>query len=363
MNSSSSPQSTNSKLPVFPNLPQINKLLPDTSTMKTCSQFCPSLHGAFRPVNPTKTDTVATASFPQLTVVQPKTDTNIASLKPLNDKGNFPPCNEEKEKGRQGRNSEDKRAKRAEKNRKFAKESRDRKRKYIQDLEAEVKHLREQLETHRQILKKYELLEKYSNIFGKEVYSTLVSVYREMHDAKQPASDHSVFVETLKKKVNEALEEQNHVLAQITKVMMRIMLPLPLRIAAWLSEKDIDLHDCESALIKLGPEVSIDHAKMIVNYMKELYPDKDKYCEMQANLANTGKNIKSLMKQMIECTSKVQMELVNYGKYLDTVIVPYSQPRLLGALSNLSPCFNRIPELSDNAILQNSLPIPICPND
>lgn len=359
MNSSSSPQCASNKLPALPNIPQINKLLPDNNTMRTCSQLWPSLHGAFKPVNPSKTDTVATASFPQLTVAQPKTDADTAFSKPPSGKRNFLPCNEEKEKSKLGRSSEDKRAKRAEKNRKFAKESRDRKRKYIQDLEAEVKHLREQLESRSQILKKYELLEKYSNIFGKEVYSTLVSVYREMHNAQQPANDHSVFVETLKRKVNEALEEQNHVLAQITRVMMRIMLPLPLRVAAWLSEKDVDLHDCEKALDKLGPEIPIEHAKMIVSYMKELYPDKNKYCEMQVNLANTGKKIKSLIKQMIECTSKVQTELGNYGKYLDTVIVPYSQPRLLGVLSNLSPCFNHIPELSDNAILQTSLAIPI----
>lgn len=353
MNNNTVPRCMGGKLPSLQYIPHLQDILSSNCSTKPRNCISPSPNGAFRPICSVNAPTVPASSPPKLTVIQQKFDNDITSLEPANGKRIFKECNEGEDKNKQHKTTEDKKAKRAEKNRKFAKESRDRKRKYILDLEAEVKHLREQLESHKQVLKKYELIEKHSNLLGREMYNTLMNVYREMYELDQPLTNHSLFIETLKKKISETFEEQSRVLTQITKVMMGIMLPLPIRISAWLSEKDIDLYDCEKALDKIGSEIPAEKVKMIVAHMRELYPDKEKYYEMQESLANAGTKIKSLMKQIIDHQKKVQIELINYERYLDTTMVNFSNPRFIEALVSLGPFFNCISELSDNAIWQS----------
>lgn len=357
MSINSLPRCIIGKLPSLSNIP-LPELFASSSPAFSFSCIYPSPNGAFKPISSARVsaECVADVSMPlQSALAQTKPDSPVASLLPSNAKRKLSSSNEEEEGKNKGEKTiEDRKAKRAEKNRKFAKESRDRKRKYIQDLEAEVKHLREQLETHKQMLRKYELLEKHGNSLGKEVYNTLVSVYREMNEQRQPLSNHSMFIETFKRKLDEAFEEQMCVLTQLSKAMMNIMLPLPLRISVWLSEKQIDLYDCEKALDKLGSEIPAEHTKMLVGYMRELYPDKKKYSEMLINLADAGSKIKSLMKLIIEHQKKIQNELINYGNYIDTSLLPDFNPRMMELLVGLSPYFSCIPELADYSICQAS---------
>eukprot|EP00826_Nyctotherus_ovalis_P064505 TRINITY_DN9463_c0_g1_i25.p1 TRINITY_DN9463_c0_g1~~TRINITY_DN9463_c0_g1_i25.p1 ORF type:complete len:319 (-),score=67.24 TRINITY_DN9463_c0_g1_i25:40-996(-) len=312
MNINSLPRCIIGKLPSLSNIPLPELFAPSSPTF-SFNCICPSPNGAFKPVSAASASAgcVVNVSEPLQPALAPaRPDTLPGSLRPFNGKRKLSSSNEEEEGKSKGEKTvEDRKAKRAEKNRKFAKESRDRKRKYIQDLEAEVKHLREQLEVHKQRLRKYELLEKHGNSLGKEVYNMVVSVYREMNEFKQPLSNHSIFIETFKKKIDEAFEEQRCIITQLSKVMMNIMLPLPLRISVWLSEKQIDLYDCEKALDKLGSEIPTEHIKMLVCYMREVYPDKKKYSEMLINLADTGNKIKSLMKLIIEPVSYTHLTL------------------------------------------------------
>ena len=91
--------------------------------------------------------------------------------------------------------AEDKKAMRAEKNRQFAKESRERRRKYVQNLEQEVNQLKEEIESYKIRLKKYELIEKFKTPIGFELYDTIVSIYKEMHDNNEPVTNQNLFVE------------------------------------------------------------------------------------------------------------------------------------------------------------------------
>ena len=96
-----------------------------------------------------------------------------------------------------------KKAIRAEKNRKFAKESRERKRKYIQSLEMEVNELKIQLEFYRQKLQKYELIENGNISFGDEIKTTLVDACTQMNVVNQPITNNSLFSEILKERLQE----------------------------------------------------------------------------------------------------------------------------------------------------------------
>jgi len=327
-----------SHLPVFP--PQTNP------TTMNYNSIHPSPNGAFKPINSSKSSTaecpVPSTRPAQSLPMQAKCDTDITSTEPATAKRKLNACDEEEDKVRI---VEERKARRAEKNRKFAKESRDRKRKHVQDLENEVKYLREQLENYKQRLKKYELIEKHSNGLGKEVYNTLINIYQEMNRLNLPLTNHSAFVEGLKKKVTETFEEQKCALMQLTRAMVDIALPLPLRMAIWLNENQVDLLDYEKRLENLGAEPPANHIKILVNCIKELCPEKAKYYEMQSDLADIGKRIKSFMKQVIKLQNEIQKELVSYEKYIDTKLVPDGHAQILKVLVSLSPYFNSIIEV------------------
>ncbi len=115
---------------------------------------------------------------------------------------------------------EEKKAIRAEKNRRFAKESRDRKRRYVQELEAEVKDLRKQVEFYKSRLSKYELIEKQRNMFGYELYATISGVYKEMYEKHQSVTDTALFVKALEKKFDQCVEERRKALEQLARTMV-----------------------------------------------------------------------------------------------------------------------------------------------
>lgn len=101
----------------------------------------------------------------------------------------------------------------------------------MQDLEREVKYLREQLEISKQKLKSYELVDKHSNGLGKDMCNILAESYKEMYELNQPLNNYAAFIETLQKRMLKYFEELKYVLTQLTKTMMRIILPSPLRVS------------------------------------------------------------------------------------------------------------------------------------
>ena len=245
-----------------------------------------------------------------------------------------------------------KKASRAEKNRKFAKESRDRKRKYIHDLEVQVKELEMQIEIYREKLQKYELIEKCSNALGTGIYTTLINVCSEMYKTNQPLSNNFVFIETFKKKFEESLEGQRLALRQLTKIMVNISMPLPVRLSMWAIEKDIDITDYEKAISLLGGKVPDEDIKTLAKYINDIYPEKQKYKEMQIHMSDSGNRIKSLMKQIIELEKKIQIERCELGKYVTTDVVPNYNIQSIEVLAKITQHLFSIPDVSDYAIYQ-----------
>lgn len=119
-----------------------------------------------------------------------------------------------------------------------------------------------------------------------------------------------------------------------------------------MSEKKIDIYDCEKSLEKFGPGLPIDQIKVLARYLKEIYPSKEKYRETNTKIIEAGKKIKILMKQIIEGQKKVQTELLNYGRCIGDYIYLSSNLKVIEALTRLSSYFCCFPELSDSAIYQ-----------
>ena len=314
------------------------------SSILPSAHCCPMFHGAFQSTC-FKKNILPDVSLP---LVSDTKDLNSDELQ----LGKLPTKCKSKRGGRKPSliSPEDKKIHRAEKNRKFAKESRDRKRKYIQDLETQVKELKLQIEIFQVKLQKYELIEKHADSLNRELHSTLVSVCREMYNNDQPLDNTFVFTETFKRNYSKTLEEQRLVLKQLIKAMLNIAMPLPSRISLWLSNNNIDFYDYENTQKVLGSIIPIEYITLLSNYTKEAYPNKDIYLNMQRKFIDTGDKIRNLMCQIVEFQKGIQNELENFGKFVGMEGVVASDPRLIEILAKVCPYLANIPELNDFTI-------------
>eukprot|EP01022_Parablepharisma_sp_SALTPOND_P012448 TRINITY_DN15_c0_g1_i1.p2 TRINITY_DN15_c0_g1~~TRINITY_DN15_c0_g1_i1.p2 ORF type:complete len:450 (+),score=61.99 TRINITY_DN15_c0_g1_i1:2762-4111(+) len=247
---------------------------------------------------------------------------------------------------------EESKKKRAEKNRKFAKESRDRKRKYVQELEQEVTRLKQQVEYYKTRLSKYDLIEKQRNTFAYEFYATISNVYKEMYEKKQSVTDTALFVKTLEAKFDQCLEERRKALEQLARAMVEVIMPLSTKITMWIAEKNMDVYDPEKVAQAMSPDISLEQAKVLVKYTKMTFPDRKKHNEMQVFMAASGKRIKLLVKQLIECQKKAQVELQKVGQYLKKNVLPNYNVYMIDAFMKAVTHITAKPELSDYAIYQ-----------
>eukprot|EP00826_Nyctotherus_ovalis_P054075 TRINITY_DN7062_c0_g1_i17.p1 TRINITY_DN7062_c0_g1~~TRINITY_DN7062_c0_g1_i17.p1 ORF type:complete len:370 (+),score=112.25 TRINITY_DN7062_c0_g1_i17:98-1207(+) len=240
---------------------------------------------------------------------------------------------------------EEKKTLRAEKNRKFAKESRDRKRQYVQNLEVEVKELRREVQLYRARLQKYALIEKHKNTGHYDIYSLIAAIYKEMNERNQPITNNSLFIEALRRtKMNHLLERQMAV-EQLTREMTNIVFPDCLKFAVWSFENNIDLYDAAKFSKILG--TSEEQAKAVIEYMKKLYPDKKVFRKIQILTTNTGKKVKEMMRQVILSQKRIFVELQRLESYVSDNLSPNYTMKTLEDLANLVPYIMPKPEFKE----------------
>eukprot|EP00826_Nyctotherus_ovalis_P040805 TRINITY_DN404_c0_g1_i4.p1 TRINITY_DN404_c0_g1~~TRINITY_DN404_c0_g1_i4.p1 ORF type:complete len:382 (-),score=121.03 TRINITY_DN404_c0_g1_i4:96-1241(-) len=229
----------------------------------------------------------------------------------------------------------DKKALRAERNRKFAKESRDRKRKYIETLEQQVTELKRAVEYYKQRLKKYELIDKYNSYVGYEIYDTLAKVHKEMQEKKLPASDSKSFTEIFIKTSKKNLEEQKSTLRMLTKEMLQILIPFPKRLSMWSAEQDLDPYNPEQIVKYSNSSISLDQAKLFVEYTKKIYPEKKLYNEVQLMKASMAKKVRSIAKELIGCQKKIHYEYQKMDKYFSKRVIADFRPELMEVFAKI----------------------------
>jgi len=220
--------------------------------------------------------------------------------------------------------SNEKKQTRAERNKRYAKESRDRKKKYIEDLEQQVLILKREVEIYNARLKNYELIEKFKNNIGNEFYEELRKAQKNMFINNKEA-----LTKSLRNYCNQLLNEQMDVLRLVTKMLMDISLPIPLRVCMWLSDKNIDQMNAKEIAQMMSPIITLEQAQSIIDYEKKFDPDGVK-CKKFRELINTNtKKIKDSLKNIIEQQREIAIVFKDITSFISENTMPYSTPYIL----------------------------------
>ena len=309
------------------------------------SQYSLNYHNAFKLIKPAIFNSEKFPILPcHLNSFPNEVKTDLAELKPEDQL----PKEIEVSKKMELLNSSIKKAIRAEKNRKFAKESRERKRKYIQSLEMEVKELKIQLEFYRQKLQKYELIENGIISFGDEIKTTLVDACTQMNVVNQPITNNSLFSEILKERLRKKFIEQRMALEQLTKMMMSALLANSVKVSRWVAENNIDIYDSK----KIEDHIESRCILAFSHCIRQSYPDRKSHNDVQSYISSIGSRLKSLMYRILECQNQAQAELISLENYMKENVAPKFTIQQIEILAQMIPFFNSIPELKDHTIYQ-----------
>jgi len=241
---------------------------------------------------------------------------------------------------------------RAEKNRKFAKESRDRKRKYIEDLKNEIEKLKTEVEYYKIRLSKYELIDKKRISFMDEFRETVFAIYNEMREKQLDMTSKDMFMKMLEKSFDKEIEERKKALEQLARTMVEVIMLPTTRISLWINETHMNVFDPENIVEIMKPELNLDQAKVFSDYMKSMYPNEKEQKDITSFFLDSGNRVRSLVKQILECVRKAQIEIQKVGFYRKKEVLRKRAINLVEASKLLSVSYNisKRPDISDYAI-------------
>lgn len=241
---------------------------------------------------------------------------------------------------------------RAEKNKKYAKESRDRKRKYVEELELQVETLKGEVEMYKAKLKEYELLEKYKKSVGFEFYETMAKVYQDLNTNGESIANNSAFTKSLKKAICEVLDEQQTVLDLLTKNIVETMLPLPTRISMWMAEHNVDITDSDKVAQAFMNVLKSEQIKTLVDYMKIADPAGNLRKENNLFVSYTSKKVKGALKDLIASHKKLKLQLNKIKKHVCKSDIPLYTPYIAEMVARIGTEIAAVPEIKNCGICQ-----------
>lgn len=241
---------------------------------------------------------------------------------------------------------------RAEKNKKYAKESRDRKRKYVESLEIDIESLKAELETCKAKLKEYELVEKHKNSLGFELYEAMAKVYQDLNANNQPIANNEFFTKSLRKAIGQALDEQLKVLEMLTKSIMQVMLPLPTRISMWMAEHNIDTTNMEKVTQAFSKILNPEQAKTMAGYMQAIDPTGRLRKEHNLFTTSCSKKIKSALKELVHAYKKLKLTNIKVKNHVNDAEMPLYTPFIVEMMARVSTEIAANPEIKNCEICQ-----------
>ncbi len=242
-----------------------------------------------------------------------------------------------------------KKAIRAERNRFFARESRERRRTYLQSLEKEVASLKEQLELYKTRLEKYEVIERQRCMAGEEDHKMIVETIGEM---QRTGTDPSKFAQIITRKMEELGEERQAALEQLSQITLEIAVPRPLRLFLWQSEAGIDMYDPEGLNRLMGYKVSPDDVKYLKDREKFLPVDRETWGKMLARAASSAQAIRRYVRRVIDAQRGIQMEALKVWKEVKRKMMPNYGAEYAEMKMKCTPKLNGRPELSNAEIFK-----------
>ncbi len=235
----------------------------------------------------------------------------------------------------------------AENNRRFAKESRERKRIYVETLEKEVQALRLELSWYKARFAAYSLIDQKRDLRGEEWPNTVLAALEESR------TDPGQFGKILIRKLDEQFDERKRALEQLFRIALEIAVPLSLRYHMWKLENHIDIFNPKDMcrLVGYGPES--DQVNSHLAHIRQAHPECEEIeRDMKAKLTEKLHKIKQNVRQMLGCQKAIQtdtLRILNHMKqYLES---KYTAGLAVDDLHFVRLLNNR-PELSDASVLQ-----------
>eukprot|EP01022_Parablepharisma_sp_SALTPOND_P001539 TRINITY_DN1066_c1_g1_i3.p1 TRINITY_DN1066_c1_g1~~TRINITY_DN1066_c1_g1_i3.p1 ORF type:complete len:431 (+),score=32.19 TRINITY_DN1066_c1_g1_i3:213-1505(+) len=314
--------------------------------------------------------TFDTHFFPQQTIPQPTVVASSATqTKPV------PEVKTEVAKEKPGKRYEYKegdKAKKLERNRLSAKESRERKKKYVQTLEEKIETLTQLLEEAKQKLAKYEYNSKLHCNLLQESACQIKPKMQQMVDKlllahqERDATNTKLALQNLFLRYGAQAEERHRAVGIFMKRTIELVLPLPYKYLIWAAEHNSGFYDIMNLCPNLDYnwdkkeknewETIIDHVKLNKDEFNQLHSTKE-------FLLKHAEALRSKVKSMLNAKNEVFNEVTAIDAYFQEKILRKMPVAHIGAfvlwLEKVCLCcklnykqMKNKPELNEYALFQ-----------
>jgi hypothetical protein len=261
-----------------------------------------------------------------------------------------------KKKGRKpkidlGDDEEGKKAMRAEKNRLFARQSRERKKRYIEELKAELERTKNELSFYKAKFSKYEIIEQQRNSNLCEIYNWIGYIHREAQNVAESEKNNTLFVKLMSKAIEEGIKQRCKAVENITKIMLELAMPSTIRLYR-VPSPGKELCTPIDLMKTLDHNISLDEANKVCEYVKRIFPEKSKYVKLAAMMEASKDKIKAWMKELLICQKKLQIELKKVYLYFLKDVARGMQVDAIEPLAGVVNYLVKKPEYSDYAVYQ-----------
>ncbi len=222
----------------------------------------------------------------------------------------------QKDDSGKGLSPAERKAAHAEKNRQFARESRERKRLYVERLEKEVASLRGELAWYKEHFARYELIDRKRDLDETERVETIRAALGEMARTGTSSSQLSTLVI---KKYGEHFEERKKALEQLFRIILEVAVPNSLRYQMWKSENGIDMLKPENLSKYFGYQLGSVAMQRALEHIRIAH---GKASEIQAKLTKLSDSIRKNVRRMLESQRNIQMDAARIGNSLRDCIPP-----------------------------------------
>ena len=242
-----------------------------------------------------------------------------------------------------------KKALRAERNKRYAKESRDRKKQYIQYLEKQIIDLKNLIEYYRTKLGKYELIEKYTNfeyIKNLPVMKSLATTpIKKIIEGNSTSIDTNA-LELMKENQAIALRERQQAMDLLSQKLIEISIPIYARIGFWIKERNLELPDSSEIYPSIAPNFFSDKFDSFDMEVNEISLDSRSHELIENEIKASWDRIKLMIKRFVQCERKLQIEFRNNTAHFQRNILGKCEPKALEGLIKLIPSIISNPEIS-----------------
>ncbi len=214
-------------------------------------------------------------------------------------------------------------AMRAAQNRMCARVSRAKKQKYVEDLEAEVKSLKNQLAECKMRLEKYEAIEKQLDPADLE---DKVLFAETMKEASSMAGNSACFVELFMRKMEQKLANGRKAMEQLAHLMVQITVPLSMRTVLWSSQSKDNLYTPEGLIKLVGFQPNVEETKKMIESVMAMYPEAKHIAEMRTKRFEVLQQMRRDVKQMLRSQKEIQLNTLRFWRFVRENFAPGRVP-------------------------------------